>query len=168
MSFRIGHGYDIHRLVPDRPFILGGVEIPSSCGFLGHSDGDVLAHAVIDALLGAAGLNDIGTHFPDTDERWRGASGELLVRSTLELLQGYRIVHLDTTVITEQPRLGPHRDAIRTALAGMLDLDVDSVNFKAKTNEGCGPIGEGVAAASHAVVLLEDVRGSAMEHDRWL
>lgn len=155
MSLRIGHGYDIHRLVPGRAFVIAGIHLDAEVGPEGHSDGDVLAHAVIDALLGATGNNDIGTHFPAGDETWRDASGALLVERCLEIIAGYRIVNVDATIITETPRLAPYRDRIRSGLASMLDLPVTSVNVKAKTNEGCDEVGASRAVACHVVVLLE-------------
>ncbi len=150
----VGHGWDVHRLVPGRRFILGGVEIPHPCGPLGHSDGDVLLHAVIDALLGAAGLGDIGGRFPDTDPRWKDvASGLLLAEVMKDVGASWRVVNLDATVIAERPKLAPHREAIRAKLAAA--LGTAAVNVKAKTAEGLGPVGAGDAVECHAVVELE-------------
>ena len=155
-AYRVGIGYDIHRLVPDRKLLLGGVRVPYTKGLLGHSDSDVLAHAVCDALLGAAALGDIGTHFPDNDPRWRGASSLDFLRHAVKLVgeKGYRVVNLDATVITEQPKLKPYIAAMRQQLAGVLEIDVESVSVKAKTNEGLDAVGRGEAMAAHAVVLL--------------
>lgn len=161
MSLRIGHGYDLHRLVPGRPFVIGGVEIPSERGPIGHSDGDALVHAVIDALLGAAGLGDIGMHFPDTDPAWSGVAGSTLISEALPLVDGYHIVNVDTTIIVEQPKIAPHREAIRRRLAQMLSIEVAQVNVKAKTNEGCDATGAGDAIACFAVVLLEEEQSEA-------
>jgi len=155
-AYRVGIGYDIHRLVPDRKLLLGGVRVPYTKGLLGHSDSDVLAHAVCDALLGAAALGDIGTHFPDNDPRWRGASSLDFLRHAVKLVgeRGYRVVNLDATVVTEQPKLKPYIAAMRQQLAGVLEIDVESVSVKAKTNEGLDAVGRGEAMAAHAVVLI--------------
>jgi 2-C-methyl-D-erythritol 2,4-cyclodiphosphate synthase len=156
---RVGIGYDIHRLAEGRKLILGGVEIPFEKGLLGHSDSDVLTHAVCDALLGAAALGDIGAHFPDTDARYRGAASLDLLARVVELIteRGYRVANVDAVVLAERPRLRPHVAAIRERLASALRVDIDSVSVKAKTGEGLGPIGAGEAMAAHAVALL--VRG---------
>jgi 2-C-methyl-D-erythritol 2,4-cyclodiphosphate synthase len=157
-----GVGWDVHRLVPDRPLVLGGVTVPSELGLDGHSDADVLTHAVIDALLGAAGLGDIGEHFPDTDERWRGADSlELLRHVDAHLAErGYAVVNIDATVVLEQPKLGEHKAAMREALADALELAPDRVNVKATRGEGMGFIGrvEGAAALAIATVELPGVR----------
>ena len=155
-AYRVGIGYDIHRLVPDRKLLLAGVRVPYTKGLLGHSDSDVLAHAVCDALLGAAALGDIGTHFPDNDPRWRGTSSLDFLRHAVKLVgeRGYRVVNLDATVITEQPKLKPYIPAMRQQLASVLEIDVESVSVKAKTNEGLDAVGRGEAMAAHAVVLL--------------
>ena len=155
-AYRVGIGYDIHRLVPDRKLLLAGVRVPYTKGLLGHSDSDVLAHAVCDALLGAAALGDIGTHFPDNDPRWRGASSLDFLRHAVKLVgeRGYRVVNLDATVVTEQPKLKPYIAAMRQQLAGVLEIDVESVSVKAKTNEGLDAVGRGEAMAAHAVVLI--------------
>jgi 2-C-methyl-D-erythritol 2,4-cyclodiphosphate synthase len=153
---RIGIGYDIHRLVDDRKLLLAGVDIPFTKGLLGHSDSDVLAHAVCDALLGAAALGDIGTHFPDTDPRWRGASSLDFLRHAVKLIseRGYQVANLDATVMTEQPRLKPYIQAMRERLADVLEVEVDRVSVKAKTNEGLDAIGRGEAMAAQAIVLI--------------
>ena len=153
---RIGTGYDIHRLVDGRKLLLGGVRVPFMKGLLGHSDSDVLAHAVCDALLGAAALGDIGAHFPDTDPRWRGTSSLDFLRHAVKLIgeKGYRVANVDATVIAEQPKLKPHIQAMREHLASVLEVDVDAVSVKAKTNEGLDAIGRGEAIAAHAVALI--------------
>jgi 2-C-methyl-D-erythritol 2,4-cyclodiphosphate synthase len=149
---RTGFGIDSHRLAPGRPLILGGVTIPSDVGLAGHSDADVLAHAIVDALLGAAGLGDIGQHFPDTDERWRDADSMELLRAVLGQLAeaGWAVEHVDATVMLERPKLAPHRDAIRDSLAAPLG----SVNVKFTTGEGMGFVGRGEGAAAFAVATL--------------
>jgi 2-C-methyl-D-erythritol 2,4-cyclodiphosphate synthase len=151
-----GIGWDSHRLVEGRPLILGGVTIPSERGLAGHSDADVLAHAVIDALLGAAGLGDIGEHFPDTDERWAGADSLALLRSVVALVaeRGLGVVHVDATVVMERPKLGPHKGAIRDSLAAALGVGADRVNVKATTGEGMGFVGRGEGVAALAVATL--------------
>jgi 2-C-methyl-D-erythritol 2,4-cyclodiphosphate synthase len=154
---RSGIGYDLHRLTEGRKLILGGIEVPFDKGPLGHSDGDVLSHAICDALLGAAGLGDIGTHFPDTDAKWKGASSLLFLEHTSKLLdeRGLRIVHLDAIVICERPKLGPHFPMMRAALGISLGVAAGQINLKAKTNEGTGEIGRGEAIAAHAIATLE-------------
>ena len=151
-----GIGWDSHRLVEGRPLILGGVTIPSERGLAGHSDADVLAHAVIDALLGAAGLGDIGEHFPDTDERWAGADSLALLRSVVALVaeRGLGVVHVDATVVMERPKLGPHKAAIRDSLAAALGVAAGRVNVKATTGEGMGFVGRGEGVAALAVATL--------------
>jgi 2-C-methyl-D-erythritol 2,4-cyclodiphosphate synthase len=151
-----GIGWDSHRLVEGRPLILGGVTIPFARGLSGHSDADVLAHAVIDALLGAAGLGDIGEHFPDTDARWAGADSIELLRAVVGLVADARhaVAHVDTTVVMERPKLGPHRAEIRASLAGALGIAVERVNVKASTGEGMGFVGRGEGVAALAVVTL--------------
>jgi 2-C-methyl-D-erythritol 2,4-cyclodiphosphate synthase len=166
MSARIGYGYDIHALAPGRPFLLGGVEIPSDNGPVGHSDADVLSHAIIDALLGALGKDDIGTHFPDTDKQWVGASGKELIGHTLAMLEGWTVVNIDATIITELPKIGPHRSRIRENLARQMALPADRISIKAKTNEGFDAIGTKAAVACHVVVLLEEK--PILEDDTWL
>lgn len=156
MSTLVGLGYDSHRLAEGRRLLIGGVEIPHDRGLDGHSDADVLAHAITDALLGAAGLGDIGEHFPDTDERWRGAdSMELLAQAlALVLERGHELVNLDCTVVMERPKLAPHRGAIRAGLAQRLGLPNERVNVKASTGEGIGFVGRGEGVAALAVVSL--------------
>jgi len=156
MIYRTGLGWDVHALVPRRPLILGGVTIPSELGLAGHSDADVLAHAITDAILGAAALGDIGMHFPDTDPRWRGAGSLLFLAHARDLARarGYQIVNVDSTVILERPKLRDYREAIRGRLADTLELDPDCVSVKFKTAEKVGPVGEGRAAEAQAVVTL--------------
>jgi 2-C-methyl-D-erythritol 2,4-cyclodiphosphate synthase len=158
VSVTTGIGYDAHRLAEGRPLILGGVHIPHDRGPDGHSDADVLTHAVIDALLGAAGLGDIGEHFPDTDERYAGADSIELLRDVVALLGCHEILHLDTTVLMERPKVGPHKEAIRDLLAGAMRIAPDRVNIKATTGEGMGFIGrqEGVAALAVATLSAAD------------
>ena len=153
---RIGEGWDIHALVPGRRLVIGGVEIPFERGLLGHSDADVLLHAITDALIGAAGLGDIGRHFPDTDARFRGAdSMALLVEAARRVReQGHQIGNIDSTVIAQAPKLAPHIEAMRSGIALALDLKPGQVNVKAKTAEKLGPVGEGAAIEARAVVLL--------------
>jgi 2-C-methyl-D-erythritol 2,4-cyclodiphosphate synthase len=157
-EYRTGIGWDIHRLVPDRPLILGGVRIPSELGLAGHSNADVLAHAITDALLGAAALGDIGQHFPDSDPRWAGADSLQFVRQACELLRvaGYAIENVDSTVLLERPKLKDHRAAIRQALAAAMDLDPARVSVKFKTAEGLGPVGEGRAAEAQAIATVRE------------
>jgi 2-C-methyl-D-erythritol 2,4-cyclodiphosphate synthase len=157
VSVATGIGWDSHRLVEGRPLILGGVEIPFERGLAGHSDADVLAHAVIDALLGAAGLGDIGEHFPDTDERWAGADSLVLLRAVVERVVegGFAVAHVDTTVVMERPKVGPHKAAIRAALADALGVEAERVNVKATTGEGMGFVGRGEGVAAMAVATLE-------------
>jgi 2-C-methyl-D-erythritol 2,4-cyclodiphosphate synthase len=152
-----GLGYDCHRFDPSRRLVLGGVEIPHDAGLLGHSDADVLTHAIIDALLGAAGLGDIGEHFPDTDERYRDADSLLLLRTAVGLLDSadYRVVHVDATVILERPKLAEHRDEIRARLANALGVDQAHVNVKATRGEGMGFVGRQEGAAALAVATIE-------------
>lgn len=155
-SIRIGIGYDIHRLVAGRRLVLGGVEIPFEKGLLGHSDSDVLTHAICDALLGAAALGDIGTHFPDTDPRWAGVSSLELLARVVEMLadRGYRVANVDATVMAERPKLKPYVQAIRERLASALRVDVDLMSVKAKTSEGLDSVGRGEAIAAQAIALL--------------
>ena len=154
--FRIGFGYDLHQLVAGSSLLLGGVPIPSELTALGHSDADVLLHAITDALLGALALGDIGYYFPDTDPQYKGANSQELLRKTYELVKakGYRLGNLDATVILEKPKLQPHISQIRTQTAEVLELNLDQVSIKATTNEKKDAIGEGQALAVHAVVLL--------------
>lgn len=153
---RIGIGYDIHRLVEGRKLILAGVEIPFEKGLLGHSDSDVLTHAICDALLGAVALGDIGAHFPDTDLRYGGASSLNLLARVVELIneRGYRVANVDAVVVAERPRLRPHIADMRERLASVLEVDMDAVSVKAKTSEGLESVGRGEAMAAHAVALL--------------
>ena len=154
---RAGIGFDSHRLVPGRRLLLGGVEVPAERGLEGHSDADVLAHAVIDALLGAAGLGDIGEHFPDSDERWRDADSMGLLREAVAMVggRGLAIVNVDCTVVMQAPRLAPHRGAIRASLAGALGIASEDVNVKASTGEEMGFVGRGEGVAALAVAMLE-------------
>jgi 2-C-methyl-D-erythritol 2,4-cyclodiphosphate synthase len=156
---RTGLGWDVHRIAPGRPLILGGVGIPSEFGLDGHSDADVLAHAITDAILGAAALGDIGMHFPDSDPRWKGCDSLVFLRHARDLAEqsGYRIVNVDSTVILERPKLKDYRQAIRQRLAEALGLEMDQVSVKFKTAEKVGPVGEGRSAESQAVVTLESV-----------
>jgi len=155
-AVRIGQGYDLHRLVQGRPLVLGGVTVPFDLGLTGHSDADVVCHAVTDAVLGAAGLGDIGRHFPDTDARWRGADSVALLAAACALVReaGYGVVNVDVTVIAERPKLAPHADAMRRNLAGALGCDMAQVSVKAKTNEGVESMGAGTSMAAHAVALI--------------
>jgi 2-C-methyl-D-erythritol 4-phosphate cytidylyltransferase/2-C-methyl-D-erythritol 2,4-cyclodiphosphate synthase len=154
---RVGSGYDLHRLVVGRPLILGGVAIPFDRGLAGHSDADALSHAVTDAILGAVSQGDIGQHFPDADERWRGASSLDLLRRAAAIVAGlgYRVVNVDATIIAERPTLGPFRAAMASGLAAALGLEPTAVSVKAKTNEGVDTAGRGEAIAVHAVALLQ-------------
>ena len=156
---RIGHGYDVHRLVEGRDLILGGVKIPYEKGLLGHSDADVLTHAVMDALLGAAALGDIGKHFPDTDPAYKGADSLVLASHVAALLKqsGYRIGNVDATVIAQAPKLAPHIPAMRANLAAVLGIGLDAINVKATTEEHLGFTGEGLGIAAHAVCLIERI-----------
>ena len=154
---RIGHGYDVHKLVEGRKLILGGVEIPYEKGLLGHSDADVLLHAISDALLGAAALGDIGKHFPDTDPEYKGADSMKLLQAVVGLLakEGYRVVNLDATVLAQRPKLAPFIPEMRCGIAKALGVDEDFVSVKATTEEGLGFTGEGLGIAAHAVCLIE-------------
>lgn len=154
---RTGLGWDVHRLAYGRPLILGGVTIPCSFGLEGHSDADILSHAITDALLGAAALGDIGMHFPDTDPQWKGADSAVFLGHAAKLVRdrGYKIVNVDSTVILERPKLKDFRQAIRGSLAKTLALDVDCVSVKFKTAERVGPVGKGESAEAQAIVTLE-------------
>jgi len=154
---RIGHGYDLHRLEDGLPLILGGVTIPHTQGCVAHSDGDLLSHAITDAILGSAALGNIGQHFPDTDPKYKNANSLDLLHDANQMLRdaGYTIINIDATIIAQQPKLNPHIDAIRAKLAGALDLDVSFVSVKAKTNEYVGPEGREEAISAHAVALVE-------------
>ena len=162
MSFRVGSGHDTHRLAEGRPLVLGGVRIDYPKGQVAHSDGDVVLHAVTDALLGAAGLGDIGDLYPDTDPRWKDADSRLFLTETLVRLNqlGWRPVNLDVTVFAQEPKLGPVKAAIRDNLAGLLGLPAGAVNVKAKTGERVGHIGRGEAIGCHAVVLIQAVQAN--------
>jgi 2-C-methyl-D-erythritol 2,4-cyclodiphosphate synthase len=155
-DYRVGIGTDIHRVVEGRRLMLGGVYIPYPAGLLGHSDGDVALHAIIDALLGAAGMGDIGTLFPDTDMQWKDADSKMFLYSVKEQLEKkqWEVVNVDLTIHTEAPKLGPLKGQIRRCIAGLLGMDFAAVNVKAKTNEGLGEIGAGEAMAATAVALL--------------
>ncbi len=160
MNLRIGLGFDVHRLAPDRPCILGGIELPHPAGPLGHSDGDAVLHAIIDALLGAAGLDDIGTMFPDTEPKWKdAASGELLTVALAKVHDaGWSVVNVDVVIATEGPRIAPHRARMRSSIADYLGIGADCVNVKGKTLEGLGALAAGAGVAVQAVCLLERAR----------
>ena len=157
MTIRIGEGWDIHALVEGRPLMLGGVHVPYSKGLLGHSDADALLHAITDALFGAAGMGDIGTHFPDTDAAFKGADSSVLLAEAARRVraQGYSIGNVDSTIIAQAPKLAPHIAAMRTRIAELLGIAPDCVNVKAKTAEKMGPVGQGLAIEARAVVLLQ-------------
>jgi 2-C-methyl-D-erythritol 2,4-cyclodiphosphate synthase len=157
MNLRIGHGYDIHRTAPGRPLVLGGVRFEATFGLEGHSDADCLTHAICDALLGAAGLPDIGHHFPNTDDRWRGADSQVLLRAVVALLaaQGWRIVNVDATLLAEQPRIAPRLEEMRRTLATSAAIEPARVGLKATTHEGADDVGRGLAIAAHAVALIQ-------------
>ena len=154
---RIGQGYDLHRLEEGYPLILGGVTIPHHKGLVGHSDADVLTHAIIDALFGAAALGNIGQHFPDTDPLYKGADSLVLLKEAIARLfeAGWIVGNIDSTIIAQQPKLNPHIDAIRQSLAETLDINVDKISVKAKTNEHVGPEGREEAISVHAIALIE-------------
>ncbi len=156
MEFRVGQGYDVHALVPGRKLILGGVTIPHAMGLLGHSDADALLHAITDAILGAAGLGDIGRMFPDTDERWKGADSRVLLRGAVDAVRaaGWRVGNVDSTVIAQAPRISPHVSAMRENIAADLGIVADRVNVKGKTTERLGFTGRGEGIAAEAVALL--------------
>ena len=157
VNLRVGQGYDVHKLVEGRKLILGGVEIPHDKGLLGHSDADVLLHAITDAVLGAAALGDIGKHFPDTDDKDKGADSEWLLAEAMQKVhdKGYKLVNLDSTVIAQKPKLSPYINEICMNLANILRIDADCVNVKAKTNEKLGFEGQELGVVAQAVVLLE-------------
>ena len=154
---RAGLGYDVHRLAKGRKLMLGGVEIPFEKGLLGHSDADVLLHALCDAMLGAAGLGDIGMHFPDTDSRYKNISSLVLLESTRVMIRnaGYRVENIDATVFAQAPKIAPYRTAIQKSIASALQLEIDAVNIKATTTEGLGTIGEGEGIGAMCVALLK-------------
>ena len=155
-NFRIGEGWDVHALVPGRPLVIGGVTIPHPVGLLGHSDADVLLHALTDAVLGAAGLGDIGSHFPDTDAAFYGANSARLLAEAVRRVReaGWQVGNVDCTVIAQAPRLAPHREAMRSAIALAIGIDVERVNVKAKTAEKLGPVGQGQSIEARAVALI--------------
>lgn len=156
MDFRIGNGFDVHRLVEGRRCVICGVEIPFELGLLGHSDADVALHALADAILGAAAMGDIGLHFPDTDERWRGADSRMLLRHVVAIVaeKGYKVVNADITVIAQRPKMRPYVDAMRANVAADLGIDTDAVSVKATTTEGLGFTGRAEGIAAQASVLL--------------
>ncbi len=158
-GLRIGHGYDVHRFDDSRPLILGGVKIQNSPGLLGHSDADVLAHAIMDALLGAAGLRDIGYYFPDSDETYSGADSMILLSRVSSMLseKGFRVINIDATVIAQAPKLSPHIAVMRRALSDPLGIDTAQINIKATTEEGLGFTGACLGIAAHAVALIESI-----------
>ena len=153
---RIGMGYDVHKLVPKRKLILGGVDIPYELGLLGHSDADVLLHAIMDSLLGAASLGDIGKHFPDTDDRFKGISSIELLKEVRELIfeKGYKIGNIDATIIAQKPKMAPHIPLMRENIASALNIDLEQINVKATTEEGLGFTGEGKGISSQSICLL--------------
>lgn len=155
--FKIGLGYDIHRLVEDRDLIIGGIKIPYEKGLLGHSDADVLIHAIIDALLGAANLADIGTLFPDTDPKYKDANSIMLLKNVIELVKekGYKINNIDSNIIAQAPKMMPYIPEMKTTLAKAMDIDIESISIKAKTKEKLDSVGEKLAIETNAVVLLE-------------
>ena len=161
MQLRIGNGYDIHRLVEGRKLILGGIEIPFQRGLQGHSDGDSLSHAITDALLGAAGLGDIGTHFSDTDPRWAGADSMIFLSEVCRFLseRGLHIVNIDATILAERPKMQPHIHSMRTKLAETLGIEPTQLNIKAKTNEGLDAIGRGEAIGAQVIVMIVTENG---------
>ena len=165
--FRTGIGYDSHRFAVGRKLVLGGVEIPSEKGLFGHSDADVLIHALVDALLGAVADGDIGSHFPDTDETWRGADSRVLLKSVVEELRakGWRIVNTDASVLAERPKLRPHVESIRASLAETLGIDAARVSVKAKTNEGMDAVGRGVGISVFAVATVESTEEGKKGND---
>ena len=156
INFRIGEGWDIHALVPGRRLVLGGVQVPHALGLLGHSDADVLLHAITDALLGAAALGDIGTHFPDSDAQFRGADSAVLLAEALRRVRaaGWEVGNIDSTIVAQAPRLATHIPAMRTRIADALGLETGQINIKAKTAERLGPVGQGLAIEARAVALL--------------
>lgn len=165
---RIGHGYDSHRFAEGRKLILGGVEIPHERGLTGHSDADAVAHAVTDALLGAAGLGDIGRHFPPTDDTWKDADSMQLLARVVRLLEGrnYQVVNVDVTVVCEAPRIGPHAAAMQERLSAVLGISPGHISIKGKSNEGMGWTGRGEGIACFAVALVDDMKGLDDLHAR--
>ena len=160
---RIGHGYDSHRFAAGRPLILGGVTIPSDLGLAGHSDADAVAHAITDAILGAAGLGDIGRHFPDDDATWKDADSMVLLQRAVNLLEGenFQVVNVDVTVVAERPRIGPHAEAMRERVASVLGISPGHVSVKGKSNEGMGWVGRGEGIAVFAVALVDRIEDQA-------
>jgi 2-C-methyl-D-erythritol 2,4-cyclodiphosphate synthase len=156
---RIGEGFDLHALVPGRPLVIGGVNIPHEKGLLGHSDADVLIHALIDALLGACGLGDIGQHFPDTDPKWHGVDSKVLLQNVYKLMNeaGYEVVNIDSTIIAERPKLSPYIPEMRRVLSDLVGAKVDQVNVKAKTSERLGAIGREECVVATVTVLLSKI-----------
>ena len=156
---RIGLGYDIHRLVEDRKLILGGVEIPYELGLLGHSDADVLIHSIIDAILGSVALRDIGYHFPDTNEKYKNANSLELLKETKKLLlnEGYKIINIDSNIICQKPKLSPYIDEMRKNISQVLELKINQVSIKAKTNEKMDSMGNGLSISANAIVLVESI-----------
>ena len=156
---RIGHGYDVHKLVEGRKLIMGGVEIPYEKGLLGHSDADVLLHAISDAILGAAALGDIGKLFPDTDPQFKGADSLKLMAEVYRQIKekGYKVVNVDATIIAQRPKMRPHIDTMRNNIAKTLNVDIDCINVKATTEEGLGFTGEGLGISAHAVCLIDNI-----------
>ena len=157
MNIRIGEGWDVHALAPNRTLVLGGVEIPHSMGLLGHSDADVLLHAITDAVLGAAGLGDIGRHFPDTDAQFKGANSAVLLAEAMQRVRakGWELVNVDSTIVAQAPKLAPYMAAINASVAKALGVSVEQVNVKAKTAEKLGPVGLGQSMEARAVALLK-------------
>jgi 2-C-methyl-D-erythritol 2,4-cyclodiphosphate synthase len=156
---RIGHGYDVHRLVENRKLIIGGVDIPFVRGLLGHSDADVLLHAIMDAILGATGLGDIGKHFPDNDDKYMGISSLELLKHVAVLLfeKGYKVINIDSTIIAQRPKLSPYIEQMKKNIAGILKIDENDINIKATTEEGLGFTGSEEGIASHAVCLIDNI-----------
>jgi 2-C-methyl-D-erythritol 2,4-cyclodiphosphate synthase len=156
MDMRIGFGYDIHRLAKNRKLILGGVIIEYPLGLLGHSDGDVLIHSIIDSLLGAFALNDIGTHFPDTNEKYRDISSLILLKETMKIIPG-KVMNIDATIVAEKPKMAPYISSMRKNITKSIGIDISNVSLKAKTNEGLGSIGKNEAIACYCISLCEEV-----------
>lgn len=159
MNFRIGEGWDVHALVPGRKLVLGGVNVPHTAGLMGHSDADVLLHAITDAVLGAAGLGDIGRHFPDTDPQFKGVDSSVLLAEAMRRVrqQGWELVNVDSTIVAQAPKLAPHMSDIQAGVAKALGVAPDQVNVKAKTAEKLGPVGQGQSMEARAVALLRKV-----------
>jgi len=156
MNMRIGFGYDLHRLAENRDFIIGGVKIESPLGLLGHSDGDVLLHSIIDSLLGAFALNDIGTYFPDTDDTYKDVSSLFLLKQTMKIIPG-KVINIDTTIVAQSPKMAPYISSMRKNIAQTIGIDISNVSVKATTNEGLGSIGKNEAIACYCVSLCEEV-----------